>query len=285
MAFGSVQIGIAGWSYPDWRGRVYPRGCKDELRFLARYVDFIEINTTFYRVPEAELVAGWCERTQDLGTRFTAKVPRSITHERVVDRATIDAFRASLEPLRDADRLMAVLAQFNFRFRADEPAFELLHSIASELGDCAPLVLEVRDGSWRDPGAQRRVADLGFEIAHLDYAVTESGYDGRDVRPSSLAYFRIHGRNRDAWYSKDADRDDVYDYAYSGSERRELAEHIGVLAPVADTLVVTNNHFHGKALKLALELRADLSGAKVDVPDPLLAAFPELRNIARGVLF
>lgn len=42
-----VFIGIAGWSYPDWRRIVYPAGIKDPLRYLCKYVDCIEINSTF----------------------------------------------------------------------------------------------------------------------------------------------------------------------------------------------------------------------------------------------
>ncbi len=50
-----MKFGIAGWSYDDWRGVVYPRSCQDTLRYCAEFVDYIEINSAFYRFPVARL--------------------------------------------------------------------------------------------------------------------------------------------------------------------------------------------------------------------------------------
>ena len=50
----AMRIGLAGWSYPDWKGRVYPpklpRGF-DPLQYLSGYFDSIEVDSTFYRTP------------------------------------------------------------------------------------------------------------------------------------------------------------------------------------------------------------------------------------------
>ncbi len=51
----TLKFGIAGWSYDDWRGVVYPRSCQDTLRYCAEFVDYIEINSAFYRFPVARL--------------------------------------------------------------------------------------------------------------------------------------------------------------------------------------------------------------------------------------
>ena len=219
---------------------------------------------------------------------FTAKVPGAITHQREPVTAVAAGFRACLEPLRAAGRLRVLLAQFAASFRAEPESFALLRAIAEELGDIAPLALELRHGSWRDPAAWREAAALGFSITQLDYPGAVKGFDGSAVRPDRFAYFRIHGRNAAAWFRRDAGRDDVYDYEYAADERHELGDRIRELAAVeqsASTLVVTNNHFQGKAVKLALELGAELRQQQVTVPDPLLAAYPELAKIARGVLF
>ena len=53
-----IKVGIAGWSYDDWRGVVYPRSCKDTLRFCAEFVDYIEINSTNAGSPPIENVNG-----------------------------------------------------------------------------------------------------------------------------------------------------------------------------------------------------------------------------------
>ncbi len=65
VSAGRILVGPAGWSYQDWEGQVYPkpkpRGF-DALRYLAQYVDAIEINSTFYRIPEAKTTQQWVDR-------------------------------------------------------------------------------------------------------------------------------------------------------------------------------------------------------------------------------
>ncbi|MCA8943482.1 MAG: DUF72 domain-containing protein [Planctomycetes bacterium] len=282
---GEIRIGVAGWSYPDWRGVVYPRGCRDELGWVARYVDFVELNTTFYRVPTVDAVESWVERSAASSLPFTAKLPREVSHERRVEPALVDAFARALDPLIAARRLEALLAQFNFRFQADRAALDHLGIVARAFGDLAPLVVELRHASWRD--AIGDVRALGFSVANLDYPMRDDGFDGGRGSCGPLGYFRIHGRNRAAWYTKGAGRDAVYDYEYSPSERDELLDRVRAIAggDCGTVFVVANNHFRGNAVKLALELKAASSGERVGVPDPLLAAHPSLGAIARGTLF
>ncbi len=280
----AVSFGIAGWSYADWRGVVYPENCKDTLRQVARYVDFIEINSTFYRTPDAELCESWLRRTQDHGTFFTAKLPREITHERRLTDELAATVRGGFAPLADAGRLRAVLAQFPHWFRAGDASLEHLERIASAFSSVAPLVLEVRDRSWGEPVPLARVSELGYSLAHLDYP---GAFDARSTEvfgPRKIAYFRLHGRNSAAWFDKNAQRDEVYDYRYDASEVAEIRGHIGRIAAAASggTLVVANNHYLGKAMALTLELIAAWKRAKVDVPDPLIRAQPGLRSIARA---
>src|SRR5215471_9434253 len=60
-----IRVGPAGWDYPDWKGIVYPkqrgRGF-DALEYLAHYFRTIEINSTFYRPPPAEMARSWARR-------------------------------------------------------------------------------------------------------------------------------------------------------------------------------------------------------------------------------
>src|SRR5262249_55025966 len=60
-----IRIGTAGWQYRDWAGIVYPkpkpRGF-DELTYLAGFFNTIEINTSFYGPPRAEVARAWAER-------------------------------------------------------------------------------------------------------------------------------------------------------------------------------------------------------------------------------
>ena len=75
---GRIHVGTAGWSYKDWEGLLYPkphpRGF-DPLAYLARYMDVVEINSTFYRPVDAGVAGRWVDRVAaSPGFRFTAKL-------------------------------------------------------------------------------------------------------------------------------------------------------------------------------------------------------------------
>jgi len=82
----TIRVGLAGWDYPDWRGIVYPQKKSkgfDELGYLARYFDTIEINSTFYRPADPKAAAGWVKRVDhNPAFKFTAKLWKRFTHER-----------------------------------------------------------------------------------------------------------------------------------------------------------------------------------------------------------
>lgn len=123
-----IRVGVAGWDYPDWESLVYPKPAPrgfDRLRFLAGYLDTIELNVTFYRQPDALAAGSWARRVADQPAfRFTAKLFRDLTH---VDPAQVGsedpvflaeqarlagAYRAGIAPLDEAGILGALLMQF-----------------------------------------------------------------------------------------------------------------------------------------------------------------------------
>ncbi|MBI5850336.1 MAG: DUF72 domain-containing protein [Planctomycetes bacterium] len=283
-----IAVGVSGWSYDDWKGIVYPPGCRDTLRAVASRVDFVEINVSFYRTPSPDTVRGWVERTADLGTRFTAKLPQRATHDGVLDAAEIDAFRAALQPLADSGRLVALLAQFSWRLAADAGAFAQLDAIARAYGGLAPLLLEVRHASWRALDAQRTAVELGYRPIHLDYPGADRGFTGPDAgveRVVGIEYFRLHGRNQKAWFDKDAGRDATYDWLYGADELDEIERRIraiAALASAATVMVAANNHFRGQAMVAALQLGAWAQGKAVDVPATMLGLYPQLSGVARA---
>jgi len=259
MARPEVLFGVAGWSYEDWKDVVYPRDCKDTLRAVAARVDLIEINSTFYGLPSAKNCRSWLERTADLGTRFTAKLPQEFTHQRRCDEALVAAVRDGFAPLCASDRMLGLLAQFNHEFPYSAEAVAHLARLAAAFGGDTQLFAELRHRSWNAAAALAAVAELGIAVLALDYPGSVGGFS-RDVPgangPSCTAYLRLHGRNR-AWFRKGAGRDEVYDWRYSPAEVTQLAHRVERLAAAATrTLVVANNHFHGKAMTVVEELLA-----------------------------
>ena len=253
---GEVLFGVAGWAYDDWKDVVYPRGCKDTLRAVAARVDVVEINTTFYGLPTARNSTSWVARTEDLGTRFTAKLPKELTHERRLEAATVAAVRDGFAPLWASGRMLGLLAQFPHGFVCTPDTVALVERLAATFGADGPLFVEVRHRSWNDDDALARVQAAGVGVLALDWPGAPSGF-ARDV-PGVLAggtsYFRLHGRSR-AWFEKGAGRDQVYDWHYSRREVAELAGRVTRLAASSDrTLVIANNHFRGEAMVVAEEL-------------------------------
>ena len=282
-AAGSVHVGVAGWSYPDWEGYVYARREKDKLRYVAGHLDMIEINSTFYRPPVAKTTAAWVRQTADLPNFFfSAKLHRDMTHEGRFSEAAARAFRDGLKPISDAGRLRHILAQFRHDFTNSPDARELLRSIAGSLGGAAVLVMEMRHRSWQAPAALEFLAGLGVTVANLDYPTGRDSFDVRECRVGEHGYLRLHGRNRAAWFDRKAGRDETYNYLYSKPELEEIRTRAVSLAKTFRSLtIVANNHYQGKELANALQLKAMLSGRKVRVPPDLLREYPELADIAR----
>jgi uncharacterized protein YecE (DUF72 family) len=266
MTRSEVLFGVAGWVYADWRGVVYPPDCKDTLRAVAQRVDAIEINSTFYGLPSPKNSRSWVERTTDLGTRFTAKLPQEFTHARRIDDDLIARTRGGFAPLWASGRMLGLLAQFDHAFAFSPASIAHVARLAQAFVPDGPLYVEVRHRSWNAAAALGDLAALGVGVLALDYPGAIGGFS-RDVPgvlgAGGLAYLRLHGRNQ-AWFRKGAARNEIYDWRYSADEVEQLGKRIERLgADGARTLVIANNHFHGKAMAVIEDLLRWYRGERV----------------------
>ena len=295
---GRVLVGTAGWSYEDWKGRVYPeprpRGF-DGLRYLAGFLDCLEINSTFYRVPSRRTAEDWLRRTAHLRDFvFTAKVHQSFTHgdAEATGPSEARAFLEALAPLRGAGRLAALLLQFPWSFRDGPEARRRLARLCEHFSG-ERLVVEVRHASFGTPEAEAFLAALGAGAADVDMPASRSGLPPRGRAVGPAGYVRLHGRNDAAWFSREAGRDRKYDYLYSAAEIDGVVARVrAAAAAVPLVFVVTNNHFRGQGPANSFMLKARLLGRPVPVPPDLLRAYPFLAPDAlpeppggQGVLF
>jgi len=280
-----IACGVAGWSYPDWDGYVYPSGLKDKLSYLAPFFDVIEINSTFYRPPEKRLSRSWAERVTNLPDfHFTAKLHQDVTHRGLIEPEMVRAFHEGLEPLTQAGRLRHLLAQFRYDFADSPDTRRHLDAVADRFGGIGELTLELRNHSWQMPDALQYLGSLHVNVANLDYPAGHDGFTLRTCTVGSHAYLRLHGRNAKAWYSSGAGRDETYNYLYSTGEIRDIAQRALELARRSSTLtVIANNHYQGKEAVNALELRAMLQTRPVPVPPLLKQRYPQLEAIASPV--
>lgn len=282
-------IGPAGWSYDDWEGIVYPlkKGPGfHPLTFLATYVNFIEVNSTFYRPPSVAVSLSWVRRISPFpGFLMAIKLHQVFTHERQgFSSKEVDEFKLGIEPLRAKEKLAAILIQFPWSYYLSSANLDYLASLFQHFSGY-PLAVEVRHASWNRPEFFALLREYGVAFCNIDQPVIN-----RSLRPTTIStrsdfsYVRLHGRNYRDWFREDAGRDDRYNYLYSQEELEEWVTRIKKLAENTDRVyIVTNNHYRGQALANALQLRNLLTGEKLEVPPLLLEKYPVLATIAREV--
>jgi uncharacterized protein YecE (DUF72 family) len=286
----AIKIGVAGWSYQDWAGFVYPPGIKSPQRlgYLAQFFDVVEINTSFYGPIKPDVGREWCRTVAEAnpGFIFTAKLYRAFTHSpvAVVESTSAETIRPAprdegdvkkgFDVIAGEGRLGAVLAQFPISFKHTDANRAYLEQLVPRFSEY-PLVLEVRHASWNEPEVLSWLASLGVGLCNIDQPLI-----GRAIRPaaaatSSIGYVRLHGRNYKQWFTESNVRD-RYDYLYSETELKQWEKRVeDVAGKTETTYVIANNHNLGKAAVNALELIYMLDGAKVKAPPTLVAQYPE----------
>lgn len=149
----NLYLGTSSWSSKDWLGPFYPEGMKPG-RFIeayARRFRAVEIDSTFYSIPSRSIVASWKEKTPQ-GFIFAAKVPRVITHDKVLKdcQTEFTNFLKTMDLLED--RLGPLLLQFPYFNQAAFPSrghFEkLLRPFLKSLPAGYQFALEIRNKNW-----------------------------------------------------------------------------------------------------------------------------------------
>jgi len=279
-----IRVGPAGWSYKDWEGIVYPpqKGSTfDSLAYLSEYFDTIELNNTFYRPPTAQMGRSWAKRVQSNPKfRFTAKLYRNFTHERQALTEGDEAlFKSGLAPLVENQRLGALLLQFPYSFHHTEENRRYLKELTEKFREY-PLVLEVRHASWDRGSAYEFLRETGIGFCNIDQPQVSYSIGQTKKVTSSVGYLRLHGRNVKEWFRDGAGRDARYDYLYNEFEIFELTERIRQIAKESDEMyVITNNHYRGKAVCNALEIKAKLKETGLKIPEILLQHYPQLKEL------
>lgn len=141
-----ILAGTSGFSYKEWKGSFYPEDlpAQEMLRFYAERLPAVEINNTFYRMPKAQLLAGWSEQVPD-GFRFVLKASQRITHfKRLKDAAEeVGYFFRVAATL--GDRLGPVLFQLPPNLKKDLPR---LADFLAALPPATRAAFEFRHASW-----------------------------------------------------------------------------------------------------------------------------------------
>jgi uncharacterized protein YecE (DUF72 family) len=180
-----LLAGTSGFSYQEWKGPFYPAELPDRemLGFYGQRLPAVEINNTFYRMPRAEMLAGWREKVRP-EFRFVLKAPQRITHRERLDGAeSVATFWMNAQAL--GERLGPVLFQLPPTLRAD---LEKLKRFTGGLPDGMRAAFEFRHPSWTDPAVVDVLRDAGCALCVAD---TDEGETPAIVPTGDWGYARL----------------------------------------------------------------------------------------------
>ena len=296
---GAIRVGTSGWNYPSgngtWNGVFYPKPRPkgfDELAFYADRFDTVEVNSTFYGQPRADVTRGWAERTPR-GFEFAVKLFQKFTHPRMyadrvvkslpkdavdspdrvstlvdVNEADLDEFRRGIAPLADAGKLGALLAQFPASFKDTPRSRDAVAHLLRAFRDY-PVAVELRHKSWSDGIGDTLALLNSFKAAWVQIDEPKFRFSIRQNYLPNLDgfyYMRLHGRNAAQWWKHDK-AEDRYDYLYSSEELAPFVETAKAVKQLVKKMYLyTNNHFSAKSIANAAMIKAQL-GEPVELPD------------------
>jgi uncharacterized protein YecE (DUF72 family) len=194
-----ARVGCSGWLYKDWRGTFYPAALPQRswLAYYASRFDTVELNGTFYRLPEAAKFSAWRKTVPD-DFLFAVKASRFLTHmKRLTSPAEpLDRLFGRARHLRSA--LGPVLYQLPTGWKQN---MERLAAFLQALPKRRTHAIEFRDPSWYTEPVFALLARHGVALCLHDM---EGSATGR-LTVGPFAYVRFHGRPKYAGsYSEQA---------------------------------------------------------------------------------
>ena len=311
----NLHVGTSGWSYPTgrgtWNGIFYPKPRPkrfDELAFYAEHFETVEVNSTFYGQPRAEVSRGWAARTPR-GFEFALKLYQKFTHPRMYEErvakalpeqaraeaaalhelarptaADLDEFRRGIDPIASAGKLGALLAQFPPSFKNSPPARNYLVWLLRAFTDY-PVAVELRHRSWSDEVADTLALLNGFRAAWVQIDEPKFRFSIRQNYLPNIQgfyYMRLHGRNAEKWWRHE-NAEDRYDYLYSDDELKEFSATADAARRlVKKAYLYANNHFSAKSVANATMIKQQLGEPiEGDYPPEFIERFPNLAGVVK----
>jgi uncharacterized protein YecE (DUF72 family) len=278
---GEVRFGTASWTDPTMTvpGVFYPKGlstAEDRLRYYASQFPMVEVDATYYALPNKRTSESWVERTPEdfvfdikahalmtgqptevarLPKSIKEELPSELTEKKRIYRkdmpselldAVYGQFREALEPLIDAKKLGAIFVQFPKWVFPSNEARELILETRRRLE--LPIAVEFRHGSWfNEKNAERTIRFL--QDNKIPYVAVDEPQGFKSSVPpvifptnDELAVLRFHGRNKDNWEKKDIPPSERFRYLYDEDELADWTPKIAAITKQAkQTHVVYNN--------------------------------------------
>ena len=166
-----IHIGTSGWNYKHWRGPFYPKDLSQKkwLEFYIKKFHTVEINNSFYQLPEKTTFENWRDTVTE-GFIFSVKASRYITHMKKLKEPNeaLDRFLNRIEALKD--KLGPILFQLPPRWKCN---CERLKSFLNMMPDEFRYTFEFRDDSWWNDDVYEALSNHKIHGAALDVHDTE----------------------------------------------------------------------------------------------------------------
>ena len=296
----TLLVGTASWSDPGFVEHWYPPKLPagDRLAWYAQYFEMVEVNSTFYAVPDARLVERWCRSTPNefifdlkvhqLLSRHAASLktlPPALQRTAETDakgkvkltakieRALLDQIINSTLPLRAGKKFGAFLLQLSPAFSPRKHQLSELDELLARLASLG-VAVELRNRHWTEAEQlpdtleffRRHRAALVLVDAPAEAHFTIMPSELNEITQPKLAYLRLHGRDAHAYLRGKTVATRFY-YDYSDEEIAEVAQRANKLAREATSVhVVFNNNARDFAPHAAQRLRAALGQITKSLP-------------------
>lgn len=278
-----VRIGTCSWADDALSKHWYPKGVspRERLPWYAEHFSTVEVDSTYYRVPDRSMVQGWADRTPagfvmhvkafGLMTRHPVKLEQlpehlrdgmPLDHRGRVDRPPREQralvfreFLGALEPLRETGKLGGILFQLPPYVVWKPASLDYLEWAREQVGGDKMLV-EFRHRSWFEDGV---IGDVLKWLDERDMAyvtVDAPKTDAKNVpqtvvaATAGLAYVRFHGRNAGTWNARGGSAAERFDHLYAEDELREWVDPMRELSGAAEEAYAffnNNNQTNGVA--------------------------------------
>ena len=296
---GRVLVGTSSWADPGFVEEWYPPDLpsRERLPWYAQHFEAVEVNSSFYAVPEIETVERWVGATPDRfvfdlklhrllsrhaadpsslppdmrdGIEVNARGRVHLTAE--LERALVERTLEALSPLERADKLGALLLQLTPAFSPSRHRLEELDSLIEGFAP-RPVAVEFRHRGWAERDrlestlsylADRHAAFVAVDAPPEAHVPIMPPVDA--VTRDDLAYMRMHGRNTEG-YLKGKTVAERFGWDYSDDELREIAGRAGTMAEEAASVHVMFNNNRGRDAPTAAQRFRELIGQDAG-PEP-----------------
>lgn len=289
-----IYIGTCSWTEKTLikSGEFYPRTIKtaeDRLRYYANYFNTVEVDATYYAIPDKRTVFLWTKRTPEnfifhikvygamTGHSIDPKtLPKDIFNmltekdkneryifikDKDILKNIFETFKDNISLLMKSNKLGILVFQFPpwFRYKPNNLDYILK---CREILYPLQIAVEFRHGSWLTNDTSKIVFKFLRDNNITYITADEPQYGSFATVPfiaettTDIAYFRFHGRNKENWLKKGIETSLRYNYLYSDEELKDFIPHIKRCDEKAKmTFAMFNNCHGGFAIKNALRLK------------------------------